>query len=188
MFKDNEILARLDRIEQKIEALNKVAQAPADILDFLLKAVAETSTKAPAGAQHAAGKRARKGPAGDADDARPARATSDGEEWRAVIFNGTPTLCEVSTLGRVRRADTLDICAAYVDRWGTLKSHVCWGEKQSGRLVHTTAAVRNLVARAYMDETLPLKTKRVGLIDGNAVNCALDNVYIKAPKEGGKKA
>lgn len=174
MFKDNEILARLDEIDSKLAQVQSIAVIN-DKLDELLVEVGRllklwTDDSAEVDSTPTDNKKAK---------AKPKKPAA--ESWRRVIWKDVPSDCEISSFGNVRHAYTKKPVPTHRNDSGRIRANIYYTDK-SGVSHYSTAKIENLVARAFIDPTLPLKSKSVGHIDGNNDNNSLDNLYVKGAK------
>lgn len=202
MFKDNEILARLEAIDKKIDAIEKAANAPMAVLEMLMEMaglgggkdngtdgepMTHTLTFKPESIKAEAEDGNSEKPIGGASKQNREKAKNltritadikaEGEEWRTVLRHGEPTLCEVSSLGRVRRIDTMQIIPIHYNDSGKPRANVYW-QSGNGKVNNSTALMENLVARAFIDEALPYRSQSVNHIDGDLYNCRADNLFL----------
>lgn len=102
------------------------------------------------------------------------------EEWRVIMHNGLATELEVSTFGNVRKAHDHTLIKPHRNMTGKPRVNIYWYE--DGVLKASTALVENIVARAFLEPFLPLKSSSVRHIDGDLDNNRLDNLYIQHTK------
>lgn len=102
------------------------------------------------------------------------------EEWRVIMHNGLATELEVSTFGNVRKAHDHTPIKPHRNETGKPRVNIYWYE--DGVLKTSTALVENIVARAFLEPFLPLKSSSVRHIDRDLDNNRLDNLYIQHTK------
>lgn len=173
MFKDNEIIRRLEAIEQKIGSLEQaIKDTPHTAEEITSAAVTLISGLMALGEGQEATEV--KTTAEPANSAKPKEEPA--EEWRPIRYKGCACDYEVSSLGRVRNGDYKIIapCGDGVRVRVNLPYYTPTGEHKA-----TTACVKNLVARAFINEALSPWARSVRHIDGDPTNNRADNLYIK---------
>lgn len=153
MFKDNEILKRISDLENTISAMDRKINALLEMWDTPSSEPSKESVE----------------------------VSKKANEWRPVLHNGKPTLCEVSDVGTIRRTDTKALVPIHFNASGRPRANIYWIEE--GKKRASTGLIANLVARAFIDEDLPLRSSSVRHIDGNEMNCCVDNLYVKRPSQ-----
>lgn len=115
----------------------------------------------------------------DVDADAPTKEPQE-EEWRVIMHNGLATELEVSTFGNVRKAHDHTPIKPHRNKTGKPRVNIYWYE--DGVLKTSTALVENIVARAFLEPFLPLKSSSVRHIDRDLDNNRLDNLYIQHTK------
>lgn len=169
MFREQEIIKKIEENRKTLEALKCDLTATRAILDKFIDCLMK------------AGKSANESPGkANIEESKPKKEKEPTEEWRRVIIPGErfdEIYAEVSSLGRVRDSRNKRIMRRSPSRNGTPQVSVTY--KNGNSESYTTMLVKNLVARAFIDGNLTLRTKAVGYIDGDINNNAANNLFIK---------
>ena len=168
MFRDKEILSRINELERQIASLEGK-------VDGLLSAIALTIGKAGGNAETPAIE-APKREALESEEKKQAKKELR-EEWRQVIFRGSSTEYEVSSHGRVRNSKG-KLMHITRNAQGKPRIWIYYFDKDEGYVKGTSSLIKNLVARAFINPKLGSHTRAVRCIDGDENNCRVDNLYV----------
>lgn len=164
MFKDNEILARLDKIDSKLVQLQTVAVLN-DKVDELLVEVGRllklwTDERA------------------EVVEPSDFATVIEVEHWRAVTYKDCATDIEVSDAGRIRNkvTDNLLNSSPNPNKKPRVLFHYFEPDEEP-RL--TSALVENIVARAFINPLLSTHAKSVEHINGDVTDNRVDNLFVK---------
>lgn len=170
MFRDKEILSRINELERQIASLEGK-------VDGLLSAIALTIGKA--GGNEMAETPAIEAPKREAPESEEKKQAKNElrEEWRQVIFRGSLTEYEVSSHGRVRNSKG-KLMHITRNAQGKPRIWIYYFDKDEGYVKGTSSLIKNLVARAFINPKLGSHTRAVRCIDGDENNCRVDNLYV----------